>query len=84
MAAWRGIERAEVHRTRLSTAKLFLFLCGAAQPAHAVHYETNRRGTQDHTKKIIFHPKMLPERVILDPTLTVGPSGVSLCASAHS
>lgn len=24
------------------------------------------------TKKLIFHPKMLPERVILDPTLTVG------------
>lgn len=26
----------------------------------------------DHTKKIIFHPKLLPERVILDPELTVG------------
>ena len=26
----------------------------------------------DHTKKIIFHAKMLPERVILDPTLTLG------------
>ncbi len=27
---------------------------------------------RDHTKKIIFHPRMLPGRVILDPTLTVG------------
>jgi alcohol dehydrogenase class IV len=27
---------------------------------------------RDHTKKIIFHPKMLPERVILDPQLTTG------------
>ena len=26
----------------------------------------------DHTKKIIFHPKMLPGRVVLDPELTVG------------
>ena len=27
---------------------------------------------RDHTKKIIFHPAMLPARVILDPELTVG------------
>ncbi len=27
---------------------------------------------RDHTKKIIFHAKMLPERVILDPQLTTG------------
>ena len=27
---------------------------------------------RDHTKKIIFHPKMQPARVILDPGLTVG------------
>ncbi len=27
---------------------------------------------RDHTKKIIFHPKMLPKRVILDPQLTTG------------
>jgi alcohol dehydrogenase class IV len=27
---------------------------------------------RDHTKKIIFHPKMLPELVIADPELTVG------------
>jgi alcohol dehydrogenase class IV len=27
---------------------------------------------RDHTKKIIFHPKMLPALVILDPELTVG------------
>jgi alcohol dehydrogenase class IV len=27
---------------------------------------------RDHTKKIIFHPRMLPARVILDPTLGVG------------
>lgn len=26
----------------------------------------------EHTKKIIFHPKMLPGRVIADPALTVG------------
>ena len=26
----------------------------------------------DHTKKIIFHPKMLPVCVILDPEVTVG------------
>ena len=26
----------------------------------------------DHTKKIIFHPKMLPARVICDPALTIG------------
>jgi len=25
-----------------------------------------------HTKKIIFHPKMLPEQVICDPALTIG------------
>lgn len=28
--------------------------------------------TATHTKKIIFHPKMLPAAVILDPELTVG------------
>jgi len=27
---------------------------------------------RDHTKKIIFHPRMLPEIVIADPALTVG------------
>lgn len=27
---------------------------------------------QHHIKKIIFHPRMLPEQVILDPELTVG------------
>lgn len=27
---------------------------------------------RDHTKKIIFHPRMLPERVILDPAVTSG------------
>ncbi len=27
---------------------------------------------RDHTKKIIFHPRMLPALVILDPELTVG------------
>lgn len=27
---------------------------------------------RDHTKKIIFHPKMLPALVILDPEVTVG------------
>ncbi len=28
--------------------------------------------TRDHTKKIIFHPKMLPAVVIADPALTLG------------
>ncbi len=33
---------------------------------------------RDHTKKIIFHPKMLPGRVILDPELTLGlPAGMT-------
>lgn len=33
---------------------------------------------QDHTKKIIFHPRMLPGRVILDPELTLGlPPGIT-------
>jgi len=32
----------------------------------------------DHTKKIIFHPDMLPARVILDPELTLGlPAGIT-------
>ncbi len=32
----------------------------------------------NHVKKIIFHPKMLPEFVILDPELTVGlPAGIT-------
>jgi alcohol dehydrogenase class IV len=32
----------------------------------------------DHTKKIIFHPRMLPGRVILDPELTTGlPAGIT-------
>lgn len=34
--------------------------------------------TRDHTKKIIFHPKMLPSVVIADPELTLGlPSKVT-------
>ncbi len=28
--------------------------------------------TQHHVKKIIFHPKMLPVKVLLDPAVTVG------------
>ena len=28
--------------------------------------------TRDHTKKIIFHPKMMPAIIIADPVLTVG------------
>lgn len=33
---------------------------------------------RDHTKKIIFHPGMLPARVILDPELTIGlPAGIT-------
>ena len=33
---------------------------------------------KDHTKKIIFHPRMLPGRVILDPELTLGlPAGIT-------
>ncbi len=34
--------------------------------------------TRDHTKKIIFHPGMLPARVIADPALTRGlPPGIT-------
>jgi alcohol dehydrogenase class IV len=33
---------------------------------------------RDHTKKIIFHPRMMPGRVILDPELTLGlPAGIT-------
>ena len=44
---------------------------------------------RDHTKKIIFHPKMLPERVILDPELTCGlpahlTAAVGMDALSHS
>jgi alcohol dehydrogenase class IV len=44
--------------------------------------ETGRAGvitdTATHTKKIIFHPKMMPRIVIADPELTVGlPPGVT-------
>ncbi|MFT3972325.1 MAG: iron-containing alcohol dehydrogenase [Amaricoccus sp.] len=41
-----------------------------------------------HTKKVIFHPKMLPAEVILDPELTVGlppvlTAGTGMDAFAH-
>jgi alcohol dehydrogenase len=41
-----------------------------------------------HTKKVIFHPKMLPAQVILDPALTVGlppalTAGTGMDAFAH-
>ncbi len=44
--------------------------------------------SQTHEKKIIFHPKMLPEVVICDPELTVGmpkhiTAGTGLDAFAH-
>ncbi len=44
--------------------------------------------TEAHTKKIIFHPKMLPAVVICDPELTVGmppflTAGTGLDAFAH-
>jgi alcohol dehydrogenase class IV len=44
---------------------------------------------RDHTKKIIFHPKMLPALVILDPELTVGlpahvTAAVGMDALSHS
>ncbi|MEO0992945.1 MAG: iron-containing alcohol dehydrogenase [Pseudomonadota bacterium] len=44
--------------------------------------------TETHTKKIIFHPKMLPETVIADPELTVGmppaiTAGTGMDALAH-
>ena len=43
----------------------------------------------DHTKKIIFHPKMLPVCVILDPEVTVGlpallTAGVGMDALSHN
>ncbi len=44
---------------------------------------------RDHTKKIIFHPRMLPDLVIADPELTLGlPAGITAAvgmdALAHS
>ena len=44
--------------------------------------------SQTHEKKIIFHPKMLPAQVIMDPELTVGmpkfiTAGTGLDAFAH-
>ena len=44
---------------------------------------------RDHTKKIIFHANMLPERVVLDPELTLGlpkhiTAWVGLDALSHS
>ena len=44
---------------------------------------------RDHTKKIIFHPRMQPARVILDPELTVGlpaplTAAVGMDALSHS
>jgi alcohol dehydrogenase class IV len=44
---------------------------------------------QTHTKKIIFHPKMLPAVALLDPALTVGMSprmtaGTGMDALAHN
>ena len=44
---------------------------------------------QDQTKKIIFHPKMLPVCVILDPAVTVGlpaslTAGVGMDALSHN
>ncbi len=43
---------------------------------------------ETHTKKVIFHPKMLPETVICDPELTVGlpphiTAGTGMDAFAH-
>ncbi len=45
--------------------------------------------TRDHTKKIIFHPRMLPGRVIADPELTLGlppniTAAVGMDALAHN
>ncbi len=45
--------------------------------------------THDHTKKIIFHPDMLPKVVIADPALTVGmppaiTAGTGMDAFAHN
>ena len=43
----------------------------------------------EHTKRIIFHPRMMPSRVILDPELTVGlparlTAAVGMDALSHS
>jgi alcohol dehydrogenase class IV len=45
-------------------------------------------GTGTHTKKVIFHPKVLPSVVIMDPELTVGlppavTAGTGMDALAH-
>ncbi|HUF55856.1 MAG TPA: iron-containing alcohol dehydrogenase [Thermohalobaculum sp.] len=54
--------------------------------------ETGRAGvitnTETHVKKVIFHPRMLPKVVILDPELTVGlppalTAGTGMDAFAH-
>ncbi len=47
-----------------------------------------RAGTGTHTKKVIFHPKVLPSVVIMDPELTVGlppaiTAGTGMDALAH-
>jgi len=44
--------------------------------------------SKDHVKKVIFHPKMLPQTVICDPELTVGmpkfiTAGTGMDAFAH-
>lgn len=43
----------------------------------------------DHTKRIIFHPKLLPARVVADPELTIGlpqaiTAGTGMDALAHN
>ena len=47
---------------------------GADHGGHRLGSRPRRRRHQEatHTKKIIFHPKMLPKIVICDPELTVG------------
>ena len=50
--------------------------CSDRRRAHDVRAEVGRAGVitdeSTHTKKIIFHPRMMPKIAILDPELTIG------------
>jgi alcohol dehydrogenase class IV len=70
---WDFEDREDLY-TRVDTARMAPVV--AVPTAAGTGSEVGRASvitdTRDHTKKIIFHPKMLPALVILDPELTVG------------